>query len=528
MYSVDDVTFEKFATTNWMPVVANTTVSQNAIDGAIDVIKVDTNGSRYDNYLSGTFASADLKVSGNTLLYYLNNTANTTTGFYGNTVIYISAGTGAGQYKHVSNSYNNGTGTWVRIDSAFTTDLNSTSQYVISPEVAVTSDGTQSINCIARAVINATSSNSVHQVEIITRGSGYTFANASVLVGSAAASVVSAVVTPIIGPRGGHGADAAKELGASSLGIAVVFANNESGGITTDNDYRQFGIIQDPKFANVQIGTNKVSNEAIVGTDGTFSNGEVWYQFNKLRIYSNANVSNSNAVLDAVQVDANYDDYLSSGQYIYITDVANNDHFISTVTSVTQNTITLSDEVNFTSGNVEVYIANIIANGTVSTVSAGYILSSNTSGFVKIGKTIIGSASYAVGIVDSMDQNDNYSNNATFTTFTQMQKFVGTSSGTFSEDEYVYQSNGSANVATGYLHSAVISGVTTAYVTRVTGSFTVGGTITGNTSAATLVISNKYTGEIEKNSGEVIFLQNNEPISRSNNQTETIRIILEF
>lgn len=524
MYSVDDVTFEKFATTNWMPVVANTTVEQNSTDGAIDVIKVDSNGSRYDNYISSnTYALTD-NYSGDNTKMYLKSTANTSTGFYGNTIIYITSGTGAGQYKTITNSFNDGTATWIQLNSAWTTSLDATSTYSIYPQVLVTSDGTQSINCIARAVINSSSSNSVHQIEILERGSGYTFADATVLVGSASGSVVNASVVPIIGPRGGHGADAAKELGASSLGVVIQFANNESGNIPTDNDYRQFGIIQDPKFANVQIYTNKISNGS-AGSDGTFSNGEIWYQFSKLRIYSNANVTTSNAILDSVEGDAEYNEYLSSGQFIYLTDSANNQHFISTVSSVTQNTITLADEVNFTSGNVEVYLANIIANGIVSNVSAGYILSSNTSGFVVADKIIIGANSYAVGNVDTIDQNSNYSNNATFSTFIQMEKYVGTLNGSFTEDEPVKLASNTS--VTGYLHS-FSNTENYVYLTRINGSFPVGGVVIGNTSGATLTITNKYTGEIEKNTGEVIFLQNDNAISRSNTQTETIRVILEF
>jgi len=134
----------------------------------------------------------------------------------------------------------------------------------------------------------------------------------------------------------------------------------------------------------------------------------------------------------------------------------------------------------------------------------------------------------AIGTVSDIELNNTYSNTATFATFTQMKQYVGSVVGTFTEDEFVYQSNGTANVATGYLHSAVTAGDTTVYLTETEGVFTVGGVITGNTSGATLTISDKYNGELEPNSGDIVYLQNDVPISRANTQTETIKVILEL
>jgi hypothetical protein len=63
MFSIPHATFDKFATSDFIPVVANTEVTDAAIDGSIDVIKVETGGYRYDNYFNSVFASGDLRVS---------------------------------------------------------------------------------------------------------------------------------------------------------------------------------------------------------------------------------------------------------------------------------------------------------------------------------------------------------------------------------------------------------------------------------------------------------------------------------
>jgi len=529
MYSVDDVTFEKFATTNWMPVVANTSVESAATDGAIDVIKVDSPGANYNNYDNGEFDESQLKVGGDSTLYHISSSANTTEGFYGNTILHITGGDGAGEYKRVANSYITAGAVAVKLESAFTTEPTAGSTYELSPEVKVTGDGTETINCVARAVINSTSSNSVHQVEIIERGEKYVFATAEILTGSTGNTVITAAnVAPIISPIGGHGADPFEELGATSISFVTEFANNEGGYISTDNDYRQFGIIQDPKFSNVVIYTNKVSNDLLVGSDGTFVEDETWYQFKKIKLYSQGTTIASANTIEANESDTVYDEFINIGDYVYITDTANNDHFISQVNSLDANTITLDESVTFSSGNVSVYIATLTANGTVNTVESGGIRADNVSAMINTDRLIIGATSKAIGTVSDIELNNTYSNTATFATFTQMKQYVGSVVGTFIEDEFVYQSNGTANVATGYLHSAVTAGDTTVSLTETEGVFTVGGVITGNTSGATLTISDKYNGELEPNSGDIVYLQNDVPISRANTQTETIKVILEL
>jgi hypothetical protein len=53
--------------------------------------------------------------------------------------------------------------------------------------------------------------------------------------------------------------------------------------------------------------------------------------------------------------------------------------------------------------------------------------------------------------------------------------------------------------------------------------------ITGNTSGATLSnLLNKYPGDFVVGSGEVLYLENLDPITRSDNKSEIIKIILEF
>lgn len=66
------------------------------------------------------------------------------------------------------------------------------------------------------------------------------------------------------------------------------------------------------------------------------------------------------------------------------------------------------------------------------------------------------------------------------------------------------------------------------FVTNANNIFEIGEVITGANSDATFTVSAKYEGEIEKDSGQIVYVENLSPISRSNTQTETVKLILEF
>jgi hypothetical protein len=62
----------------------------------------------------------------------------------------------------------------------------------------------------------------------------------------------------------------------------------------------------------------------------------------------------------------------------------------------------------------------------------------------------------------------------------------------------------------------------------VTGTLPNGGSATLNTSDAFGTIANGYGPEVKRNSGQLIFLENRDPINRSSSQIEDIKLIVEF
>jgi hypothetical protein len=122
--------------------------------------------------------------------------------------------------------------------------------YVTAPTVTITGDGT---GAAALAQINV-SSNVVERLIVTNPGSGYTFANVAFSGPGSGASARA-----MISPPGGHGKDPLRELGGSAIIMNPRLNNTEEGKISTENEYRQISILQDPKESS----TNNVASSLV-------------------------------------------------------------------------------------------------------------------------------------------------------------------------------------------------------------------------------------------------------------------------
>ena len=90
----------------------------------------------------------------------------------------------------------------------------------------------------------------------------------------------------------------------------------------------------------------------------------------------------------------------------------------------------------------------------------------------------------------------------------------------------VSQSIGGTAVFAAKVHS---SNTTHLFLTEVEGKCNTSLSMVGQTSAVTLNSGfTQYPGDIDSTSGTVIYLQNDTPVSRANNQYEEILVLLEF
>ena len=401
MYSVSDTEVAKFATSDFFPVVANTTVADNARPGTIDVIKVVAGGQGYDNYVDGTFSVSDVRLGGNDYIYGVNsnNTINSTDNFYTGCVVKITSGTGAGQYRRVVNYYSNSTTKAIVITSPFTVVPDGTSTYELRPEVRIQGDGYQTVEAAARGLINTTS-NSIYYVEMLNTGKNYRYAVANVYSHPVAGVVQEATIRPILSPELGHGHDAYSELGASRICFGVTFTNSEGNTIPSTHEYRQIGLLKDPVFS---YATFDISNQS-----GIFSEGEDILRIQPVRVYANAVTVNTSAS-DVTAADADFENQFTAGEFIYLTSttgqqlavinsITNSSHLVLKSTNgliACTSTKVFKVDMSYRMESFSTSIINLTGNASVNTTSANLVYTpanvvfngNVTGGIVTLGNT---------------------------------------------------------------------------------------------------------------------------------------------
>ena len=513
MYTIPYADMEKFATRAHVPVVPNTAVSDSANNGSIDVVVVESAGAGYRNYLYGSLGKNDLNIGGNSKRIDVsgNNRSSTTDDFYIGCIFKIVSGDGVGEFSRIQSYDVYNDMRVITLENILT--VNTNSEYEITPEVRVIGDYTQSVNAIARAVINSTANN-VDYVEILNKGLDYKAVTAYVYSSNVVPVTANSIVRPIIGPFGGHGYDANNELGASHVCFSVTF-NESVDSLPAVNDFRQVGIVSNPRFSNVIVNFSE--------KDGTtFINGETAYQIDPLRIYATGVGINttSNAVIAAAasfnQIEAN--------TIVYI--VGSSARQLATVTSITNSThIRLDTTGNFACNDCEIYLANVSSPTIVVNDIALGVAVSNAFAPYDTSSRLVGYDSGASGVISNMEINNKAT---TLSNYTQMWRYNISTTGSFDEDEIVYQPNSAAN-SHGSLFGIVEDGSNTVmYLTNQTGYINTGDNVIGLTSEDFAYVSTSQEPDLIYNSGRIIYLENIEKVARDSSQKETFKIIFSY
>jgi hypothetical protein len=347
MYSTDSSTVGRFATTDFFPVVENTAVTAAASDGLINVIKVEHAGRGYDNYCNGVFRFTDLRIDSNPKKYSINSalTAPLIEQFFKDCFIYITSGTGMGQYAKIVDYQTNSTVKAITLLNEFAVAPAADSTFEITPGVQINGDGTQTSEAVARAIVNETS-NSIQKIELLNLGGGYKFATASVLAHPSVSVANTALVRPIFSPPGGHGKDAAAELGSTRLCISTKFSNADIG-IPVTNDYRTIGLLQDPIFANVVIN--------YTSSTGTFLPTETVYSVSGVRISDTVVINTTSSIITS---DADFVNQLSAGEYVYFSTTSG--YQLAVVNSVTNSSyMTITSNGLYADDSASLYKTNM-------------------------------------------------------------------------------------------------------------------------------------------------------------------------
>lgn len=527
LYQISNAQYLKFATNDYIPVIPDGNVTSAAVAGTIESIQIVNGGQGYNNYYNGTFQnSSDIEIGGE-FFYRLNSDASSVDNFYLGCAIKITSGSGEGQYRTITGY--NGTTKIITIGEndddpttrgfAITPAVNDT--YEITPYVYVYDlGGTKTSNTFARALVSANTGNSIYSIEVLNPGAGYRLASANVSVSNTVGVSLDAEFRPIISPPGGHGSNVPVELDARYVCMSVKFSNNESATISTNNDFRTVGIIKDPLFDTIDL----VYSSSV----GNFVADEEVFQYMPIKLAGTVVVENANTTL--VGTDTDFQASLRSGDYILTTDgVSTHFSVINTISNSTFLTMTSSPSINQT--DVNVYKVEVKHFGHVSATASGILSLSNVNptGLLS-SNNYIGASSFATLVSTSIKQNGDTVN--VYQTFEQLTKFVGAFDGSarFDIDEEVVQDNISSNQPSAYLHS-ISDDESTIYVTGERNIFTSDETITTpiDGSGALFNYTTKYNGDLVKDSGQIVYIENlDNSITRSDNTSETIKIILEF
>jgi hypothetical protein len=652
MYTITKSQYEKFATSQYIPIIANTEVIEGATRGTIEVIKVEDAGAGYDNYIAeGTLLTSDITVEGFPTFYGAPATAVSIDDYYQGCVMKMTSGIAVGEYKRIVNYEGTASQKKFILDSAFINTPSAGDTYEVYPYAFVWGDGEESTPAEGIVYIDAASTNSISRVELLAVGENYRKAESYVselplsippsileetfiqlpTVISTATYFSPASLRPIISPKNGHGSDPYNELFAKRVCLSAKFANSEGSIISTENDFRQVGVIKNPAFTKVDMNLT-----GVVGPG--FSFGEKVYQYRKLKLHGNVSITSgsttiqktnfgtlsttativnggtgyngnpatgnnllifdnsgtqpaggtsatgtfanngsgvitsvtitpgsgyalppivtvapeaggSNAVITVALTNPDaptYKDAFETGDYVLVTNGSNN--YISTVANVPQDyRITTANTLSsFTADNCEISAIVVEASGIVAYSGTNQIELSNVAGVFTSGSRIIGVGGMSgdtvipvsgttATITGTILINDRTA--SSFNYSRQLTQLVGTFGGgstPFLEDEEIKQESLITYAQPrGRVHhlQEIDDGDDILWISNKSGIFNLGGIrdIAGTISSAELSpLLNKYNGDFVVGSGEVLYLENLDPIARNDNKSEIIKIVLEF
>ena len=274
MYQISAARALKFVTPSYIPTqrvrkannaIANTTDSSFQYDveiaantsgnGAIEVAHVTTAGSGY-TFETGTVQSGHTET---TTTAKITGSGLATDSIVNNDIYFTSdSGSGVTGKGGTITDYQSGTQvvTWTPALASANVPADGDG-YSVGPKIAITGDG-------HGANVRATNTASGVIGDIVVVAGGNNYGNAVATVTTNAGS--SGAVTPIVGPRGGHGDDAIEELGGFFIMVNSRLEYGESGNFTTNNDFRKIGLLAQPLYANGDVATASTIDQCVTIT----------------------------------------------------------------------------------------------------------------------------------------------------------------------------------------------------------------------------------------------------------------------
>jgi Bacteriophage T4, Gp8 len=577
-------------------------VQNAAVDGEIVFIYF---LPEYANYLisdrcifasSGNLVVSNVSSGGLTATLYSSGLAPIPN-YYNNMVLSIDSGQGQGQRRIISTYAPQGASAnyaTVEVTNPFTVGLlGAVTTFSIVPNVTLDGDGDSLNNTLdplrtiadVSVSFNPSSTGNyryVNSFEMVDTGQNYTFANLKVIAGLTFAPNTPAalitdfanVATPIVSPQGGHGSNPVAELGGNALMIVKKYTGSENGKITSQNEFRQFGIIKNPDLAQPQVRLSTVqagnaasftvgsiATQSATGTYGgatgtvvSWTPGLTGYTGTSELVLTNVAGIFTSAVQGAV-VGSSLDVFDVSTRTRAGTE--GRDLLVLTVTPTTATTFSTSAN-DFPKGMYAVGLGNASQNIEFSGSKGRIYRWDAVSGLNNQGKIYLENAYGTFNIGETVGVRDRYMTFYSGLTgkakivektqvvesipavYSQVYKFVMSPaggdtfvSGSFVLDNTVYAYSGSSQVAAGKVINWNTSGATgDLSLILSTGQIAAGNTIAYTNSAgavaSSLVTAISQSPELKYRSGQVQYIQNMRPIVRSDSQEEEIKLVIEI
>jgi len=216
---------------------AQASIEYNAVDGALDIFVINTDGSGYTFETGKTVTTSG---TGATSTLTMASPGLTSNDQYNNSSVYFTFSGTSYVRKITDSSYGSSVQT-LTLDATIP-QLTGTITANVAPFCRINGDGHgQEIVLTA----NSSDTDAVGGVTVVSTGNSFT--TASVIIeqqGTGAGT--GADITAIIPPKGGHGYDPIKELGGYFIMVNSKLTQDESGTFTTTNDFRKIGLLTDP------------------------------------------------------------------------------------------------------------------------------------------------------------------------------------------------------------------------------------------------------------------------------------------
>ena len=366
--------------------------------------------------------------------------------------------------------------------------------------IPVRGDGTGALCSVTIGGTSGSNDGQLTACAVTSAGSGYT--HGSVLPAdiieqhniqnTGASNVLTFSSNPafevIIGPDGGHGSNPARELGGHFCLTDVKLQQTEAFDFSVVNDFRQLGIVRNPfSYGTTSAFTGSTARQTnavkLASNSGTFAIDEKISQTIAAVALSGGSMSISGSVITVNTPSAHK---LTSGQMVKVTGGSWTGTGITNATGH-QGThhITVTDSDTFTYTVSSSRTPSASSGLTAPTISAVAYTTFTPQGIVVEWDATNKILFYVQNV---------YDNQGTDATYKQTIPFGGDSTIT-----------GATSNATGVPHVA--------------SSATVNNTV---------FVAGYASPELQPDSGDVIYIENRKPISRASDQTEDVKLVVEF